>query len=48
VTVALENNCVGELPLTDQTKMLAEGAEIDVQIASLEVDDQRMTLKLAT
>lgn len=42
----LENNCVGELPLTDQTKVLAVGTQVDVQIASLEVDDQRMTLKL--
>ncbi len=47
VTVDVGNDCVGELPLNDQTRHLPEGSEIEVQIASLEVNDQAMTLKLA-
>lgn len=46
VTVEV-GNCVGELPLNDQSKGLREGSEVEVQITSLEVNAQRMTLKLA-
>lgn len=47
VTVELNEWCSGELPLTEDTRKLSEGAEVYVQITSLELNDQRMTLKLA-
>jgi ribosomal protein S1 len=47
ITVDIGTNCVGELPLNPQTKSLSTGSEIEVQITSLEVNDQKMTLKLA-
>ena len=47
VTIELNKFCSGELPVTETTRELAVGAEVDVQIASLELNDQRMTLKLS-
>ena len=46
VTVELNELCSGELPVTEATRELTVGAEVDVQITSLELNDQRMTLKL--
>ena len=47
VVVDLGNGCEGELPLTDQTRLLPVGSQVNVQITSLEVNDQRMALQLA-
>lgn len=47
VTVELNEWCSGELPLTGETRKLTEGAEVEVQITSLELNDLSMTLKLA-
>jgi ribosomal protein S1 len=47
VVVDVGKGCVGELPLTEQTKALAEGSQVQVQITALELNEQRMTLKLA-
>lgn len=46
VTVELNRFCSGELPLTEETRGLTVGAEVGVQITSLELNDQRMALKL--
>ncbi len=47
VTVELNEFCSGELPLTEEARKLVVGTEVDVQIASLELNDQRMSLKLS-
>lgn len=47
VTVELNEWCSGELPLTDETRKLSVGTEVEVQITSLELSPQYMTLKLA-
>jgi ribosomal protein S1 len=47
VVIDLGNGCVGDLPLTDETKTLETGSQVDVQIAALEVDAQKLDLKLA-
>jgi ribosomal protein S1 len=47
VTVELNEWCSGELPLTDETSKLTLGTEVEVQITSLELSSQDMTLKLA-
>ena len=47
VVVDLGNGCSGDLPLTDETKTLQTGMEVGVQIAALEVDTQKLDLKLA-
>jgi ribosomal protein S1 len=46
VTVEMNEWCSGELPLTEIASKLVEGTEVSVQITSLELNDQRMTLKL--
>ncbi|MBL8819893.1 MAG: S1 RNA-binding domain-containing protein [Planctomyces sp.] len=46
IVVDLGNGCVGDLPKCDQTTTLSEGSEVEVQITSLELDEQRVGLKL--
>ncbi len=47
VTVELLEGCIGELPRLPETAILAEGSKVNVQITSLEADDEAVTLKLA-
>ena len=46
IVVDLCNGCKGDLPLTERTKTLNEGEPIKVQVASLEVDEKQLVLKL--
>ena len=47
VSVMLENNCIGDLPLNVETTSLPKGAEVDVQITALDADYARLSVKLA-
>lgn len=46
VSVETENRCIGELPLTDDTRALQKGAQVNVQVTALDVENQRMSLQL--